>query len=197
MRFMTLVTNLMLLNLLWIVTSLPLFTLGASMSAMYHVVFLYVTKQDESLVKPYFRAFKQSFKQATLVWIPHMLLGLVLVAELYYLSRNETAAIWWVLFGALVALFLLISALIYPMIGRYENTTRNILINSTNLAIRNLFTMFCVVILGISPLALFIILPDMFLYTALFWTFGGFSLIAYVNGIMIMRIFKKYEPKEE
>ena len=70
-RLMTLVTNLMLLNMLWILTSLPLFTMGASLSAMYHVCIQYVTKQDDGLVKLYFKAFKENFKQATLVWIPH------------------------------------------------------------------------------------------------------------------------------
>lgn len=196
-RFMTTVANLMLLNLLWIVTSLPIITIGASTTAMYHVVLQYVNKQDETLLKPYFKSFKQNFKQATLLWIPHGLIGLALVAELFYMTDGQTGAVWWVIFAVLAVAYLLISAMLYPMLARYENTTRNIVINSINLSFRNILPMLSAVVLNITPLALMIIDYNAFLYTALFWTFGGFSLIAYLNSILIMRIFKKYEKPAE
>lgn len=195
-RFMSTVANLMLLNLLWIVTSLPIITIGASTTAMYHVVLQYVNKQDETLLKPYFMSFKQNFKQATLLWIPHGLIGLALVAELFYLTNGQTGSVWWVVFVVLTMIYLLISSMLYPMLARYENSTRNIVINSINLSFRNILPMLSAVVLNITPVALMVIDYNAFLYTALFWTFGGFSLIAYLNAILIMRIFKKYEDPE-
>ena len=198
MRFMALVTNLMLLNLLWLVTSLPIITLGASTTAMYHVVFQYVTKQDDTLIKPFFKSFKENFKQATLLWIPHGLIGLALVAEYSYLTVNGSGAIWWLIFAVFTVVYLLISSMLYPMLARYENTTKAIVFNSINLSVRNFMPMLSTVILNAAPVALILIDYEAFLHTALFWTFGGISLIAYLNGILIMRIFKRYElPQEE
>ncbi|MBO5665890.1 MAG: YesL family protein [Firmicutes bacterium] len=196
-RLMTLVTNLMLLNLLWLLTSLPLFTIGASLSAMYHVCIQYVTRQDDSLMKIYFKAFKENFKQATLVWIPVSLIGCVIVAEWFYLSNTETGAAWWLAFIVLTGLFFLVSGMIFPMIARYRNTTKAIILNSINLSVRNLFSMICVAILNIVPLVLLLEYTDVFLYLGLFWTFGGFALFAYINAAIVMRIFRKYEEPEE
>lgn len=197
MRLMTLVANLIILNMLWLLTSLPLVTMGASTSAMYYVAFKYAGKQDDSVIKPYFRAFKENFKQATLLWIPHSLIGLMLAAELFYLSRSETATIWWIIFGILTALYLLISAMLYPMLARYENTTRSIIINSINLTFRNLFPMMCAVILNVTPLVLCLLFPDVFWRTlGMLWVFGGFALIAYLNSSILLKIFQKYEKPE-
>ena len=195
-RFMTLVSNLILLNLLWLFTSLPLFTIGASLSAKYFVTFQYVTKRDDSVIRAYFRAFKRNFKQATLLWIPHSMVGLAFLATMFYMSNTETSAILWVIFGILMALYLLVSAMIYPMLGRYENTTKAIIFNSMNLTIRNLLTMICVTILNVAPWVLLFGIPNMFFKTGFIWTFGGFSLIAYLNSLMIIRVFRKYETEE-
>jgi len=196
-RFMTLVSNLILLNVLWILTSLPVFTVGASLSALYSVTIKYVYKEDDSAIRAYFRAFKQNFKQATAIWIPHLLIGLALGAGLYYLSATETAAVWWVIFGVIAFLFCLVSGMIYPMLARYENTTTAIIFNSINISVRNLFNMVCVMILNVAPWIFALEFTSVFMYLGLIWTFIGFALIAYLNSIVIVRIFKKYDSQEQ
>lgn len=196
-RLMTLVSNLMLLNLLWLITSLPLVTLGASTTAMYYVTMQYVTKQDDSVFRAYFRAFKENFRQATFLWIPHGLLCVALVVELYYLTLGQTSSLWWLVFGILGGIFCMVSGMLYPMIARYRNSTRAIVINSINLSVRNLFPMLCVTILNLAPIVLLLQFTGTFLYLGLVWSFGGFSLIAYVNSAILLGIFKKYEPREQ
>ena len=196
-RFMNFVTNLILLNLLWIFTSLPIFTAGASTTAMYHVLLQYVNKQDDEVVKPYFRSFKRNFKQATLIWIPHSLLGLALGAELFYLSETGAGVIWWILFVAVAVLYMMVSAMLYPMLGRYENTTRAIIFNSMNLTFRNLLPMVSAAVLNAAPLLLLLLDLEKFLWTSLVWTFGGLTLLCYLNAVIVMRIFRKYEEPEE
>lgn len=198
-RLMTLVSNLIILNLLWIVTSLPLVTLGASTTAMYYVTMQYVKKQDDSVFRAYFRAFKENLKQATVLWIPHGLMCAALAAEMYYLSLGQTDSLWWLIFGILGGLFCMVSGMLYPMLARYRNTTRAIVINSINLSLRNLFPMLCVTILNLAPVVLLMQFTGTFLYLGLVWTFGGFSLIAYVNSAILLGVFKKYgsgEPEE-
>ena len=197
MRFMALVANLILLNLLWLVTSLPIITAGASTTAMFHVVLQYVNKQDDAVFKPFFKSFKENFKQATKIWIPHGLIGLALVAEYFYLTINETGSLWWLIFAVMAGVYLLISGMLYPMLARYENTTRAIVLNSINLSFRNFLPMLPTVILNFAPIGLLMLDNEFFLKLLPLWTFGGFALIAYLDAVVVMRIFRKYENPEE
>ena len=56
--------NLIILNLLWILTSLPIITIGASTTAMYAVAFKYADDTDDAVLKPFFKAFVSNFKKA-------------------------------------------------------------------------------------------------------------------------------------
>ena len=88
MKFMMLITNLVCLNVLWLVCCLPVVTAGAATTAMYYVVFQYITKQDDAVLKPFFRAFKENFRQVTPVWILNLLIGAALAAEIFYLTQS-------------------------------------------------------------------------------------------------------------
>ncbi|MBQ1244270.1 MAG: DUF624 domain-containing protein [Clostridia bacterium] len=48
-RLMTLVTNLVCLNLLWLIGCIPVITAGASTAAMYSVLFAYLTGKDDAV----------------------------------------------------------------------------------------------------------------------------------------------------
>ena len=71
MKFLTLITNLVCLNVLWLLCCLPVVTAGAATVAMYYVIFLYITKQDDTVAKPFFKAFKQRYQEIRLHWIFH------------------------------------------------------------------------------------------------------------------------------
>ena len=44
-------TNLVMLNILWLVCCIPIFTAGAATAAMYHTVFQYHSKEDDELTE--------------------------------------------------------------------------------------------------------------------------------------------------
>ena len=50
MRFLEKAANLMLLNLLWILCSLPIITIGASSTALYTMVFKLLNSENESII---------------------------------------------------------------------------------------------------------------------------------------------------
>ena len=55
------------LNLLWFICSLPIFTIGASTTALYYTS-LKIVRGEESYVGPtFFRAFRENFRQATVL----------------------------------------------------------------------------------------------------------------------------------
>jgi uncharacterized membrane protein YesL len=68
-RIFNAITDIMLINILWLVCSLPIVTMGAATTAAYYVFYHNITGEDERVIKPFFKAFKQSFRQATLLWL--------------------------------------------------------------------------------------------------------------------------------
>lgn len=194
MRVMMLITNLICLNVLWLLCCLPVITAGAATTAMYSVIFQYITKQDDSVLKPFFKAFKENFKTVTPIWVLHLLIGAALGAEVFYLSQGTQ--LWVkVIFGILLFIYVGVSAYLYPILARYHTSRKQALLNSFALSTRHLFTTLCVVVLNAVPVALILFLPEMFWKTILLWTLGGFSLIAFLCGKMILTVLKKYEPQ--
>ena len=65
MRGLTRLADVMILNLLFIVTSLPVVTLGASLTALNFTAMRIGTGECVSVTGDYFRSFRQNFRQAT------------------------------------------------------------------------------------------------------------------------------------
>ena len=196
MKFLTMVTNLVCLNVLWLLCCLPVITAGAATVAMYYVVFQYITKRDDTVVKPFFKAFKENFRSVTPVWILNLLIGLALAAEVFYLSQG--AENWLILvFAVLAFIYIGATSYLYPLIARYDAPIRRAVVNSFALSAKHLFSTVLVVALNVVAPALLIYDINAFWKVGIFWTLGAFALIAYLNGRILLSVFQKYEPAKD
>ena len=75
-RFMTRVGELMLFSVLWILCCLPLVTVGAATAALFRMMFNMKEARSTRLLD-FFRAFRDNFKKATVLWL--ILLGAAMV----------------------------------------------------------------------------------------------------------------------
>ena len=196
MRFMMLVTNLILLNVLWLVGCIPVITAGASTVAMHSVLIGYIKGKDDAVLKPFLKAFKENFRIVTPLWLLNLIVGAVLAAELFYLSTG--AQLWLkVIFGVLLFIYSAATAYLYPLLARYETTAKRALLNCFMLPGRHLLSSVCVVVLNLLPVALMVAFPEVFWKTILIWTLIGFSLIAYLVLRILLPVFGKYETHTE
>ena len=61
------IADIFILNILWIIFSLPIFTIGASTTALYYSM-MQRQRRDESYIhKNFIKAFKENFKQSTIL----------------------------------------------------------------------------------------------------------------------------------
>ncbi len=195
-KFMTLITNLICLNVLWLLCCLPVITAGAATTAMYYVVFQYITKKDDAVLKPFFRAFRENFRTVTPIWILNLLIGAALCAEIFYLSRG--AQLWLiVIFAVLLFIYGGASLYLYPLLARYDAPVRTSILNSFTLAIRHFVSTAFVIGLHAVPVLLALFAPEQFWKFSIVWLMGGFSLIAYLTGRILMTVFQRHEPSSE
>ena len=80
--FMGKVADLIILNILAVICSLPIFTIGASWTALYFVTIRMVRKEESYIVKDFFRSFKENFKQATTIWLIVLVMSAVLAGDI-------------------------------------------------------------------------------------------------------------------
>ena len=196
-RLLSKVADLMILNMLFIVTSLPIVTIGASLTALNFVALRYPKNQYESIPRDYLRSFKQNFRQATISWGVLVLVGAALAAW-YVLVTNLTLGavvqlillvIWYVLAVAFVGT----AFWVFPYLSRFEGSTREVFRNARLMSWRHpLATLTVVAIVGLS-LLLTVFYPQLIGY-GLFWFVIGFAAVAVLQGLMFARVFRKYAP---
>jgi uncharacterized membrane protein YesL len=195
MRGLTRLADVIILNLLFIATSLPLFTIGASLTALNFTAMRIATGECNAVSADYFRSFQRNFRQATVIWL--VLLGLVVVLAAWYvvvtnltfgsLAELLLLAAWYVLaFNvAVMALF------VFPYLASFEGSIRQVFRNARLLSWKHPFTALAALALIALSITVTVFYPQVTGY-GLFWFFIGFAGIAVANGHLFTRVFSKY-----
>ena len=131
------------LNILWLVCSLPIVTIGASTTALFYVTLKMAEDRDDGLTRMFFKAFRENFKPATKLWLILLAVGSFLAADGFVLRRMWSENIFWtlltaVLIGAAV-LYGIVLLYAFPLLARFENTTFGILKTAFLVGVRYLF----------------------------------------------------------
>ena len=162
------------LNLLWMLCSIPIVTIGASTTALYYASLKIVRGEESYAGRMFFRSFKENFRQATQLWLILLGVGLFLGADgyiLYHLRQSSTgtlAVIWTVILAVVIAaavLYVIVLEYVFPLLASVSNTNRAMLKNSfligthylfaTILVFAVHFAMFFVVVAWFTPLIVF------------------------------------------
>ena len=198
MQKMTHITNLLLVNVLWLLCTIPIVTAGAATTAMYSVLFSYRRKESDSVLKPFFKAFGQNFLRSTLCWLVLLALGAAIGYDIILIIYGAENQIFLCIPVIIVGLLVIITGTyLFPQLALFDNKLRSILKNGFLLFVLNLFPSIAMIILTWLPWILLLCIPQLFWITLPLWVLIGFSLCAYINTYLLQNIFKKYIPASE
>ena len=194
MRFIATIGQACYLGILWLVTSIPVITAGASTVALYTVMLRLVKNEDGALTSSYFRAFKENFKQATLVWLILFALGVFLGVDAYVLTHMWSENTFWALISAafigVLIVYTMVLLYIFPLMAVFENTVKMMFLNSLMTAVRYLF---CTILMAaVVAIAAYI---TIYLFTPFFLIAEG--LIAMAHAYLLQGVFHALMPAEE
>lgn len=198
MRFLSRLFDLMVLNLLCIVCSLPIITAGASITALYSVTLKMVRGEESYIFKGFLKAFKENFKQSTLLWLIMAAVGILIYVDYQAASLlpGNMIKTFRILIGALIVIYSMVLVYVFPYTARFENTIKNILKNSLLISILNLPWTALVILCPIALVFTTFLTTQTIIYGSLIWIIFGFSGIAYLSSIIFRRIFEKYEAQD-
>ena len=163
-RFLTKAANLMILNVLTLVCCVPVFTAGAAITAMHYVLLRMVRDEDGYIVKTYFRAFKDNFKQATAVWLFYLVLFAFFIVDIMLIRQNPDVLphfMIYILSAAAMVLFMTVQW-IFPLIMRFENPVSVNVKNAILLMVAQLPRTLLMTVIWAVPVAVFAFLCTRF-----------------------------------
>ena len=166
MVFLRRVTDLIVLNLLWVVCSLPIITAGAATSALYYVTLKMVRDEESLVAESFFRSFKENFKQATAMTALFLGGGALLALEIWItmsMGGGQFSALLGV-FLVLTVVFLGVVLYTFPLQAWFINPVSATLKNALLLSIRNFPSTVWMLFLNLLPLIIVA-----FSWNALFW----------------------------
>ncbi|HEY9308702.1 MAG TPA: DUF624 domain-containing protein [Microbacterium sp.] len=198
MRFLTRVADLMILNLVFIATAIPIVTLGAALTALNFTAMRIVRGQCDAVTRDYFRSFRQNFRQATLLGLLVILVTVALGAWYVVLTGGSLDAgaqlillVVWYLVAFAFALNLLF---VFPYLANFEGTIREVLRNARLLSWRHpLVAIMSLAIIGLA-IVVTVFSPAVTAY-GLLWLAIGFAAIAFLTGVLFTRVFDTYAPQ--
>lgn len=178
-------------NFLWIIFSLPLFTIGASTTALFYVIGKAVRDEDVKIIKDYWKSFKQNFKQATIIWMIIAVIFFIVYSNISNIKifGNMSRFILPVQVAILIELGI-VTIYIFPILSRYNMTMINAFKSSFFMGNRNIITtLLCIASFVVVGFLLYQF-PGLFILMPV-------SLYAICSYALIYRLFLKYVPEEK
>ena len=191
--------DVMIVNLLWLLTSVPIITLGASTAARYSVLRSPGEKRYASSVFVlFFSAFARNFKKATglflLLLIPGALVGINAVMLLYGLLAE--GILGYLICGLSLVLFVSLWIYVFPLTVTFENGIFKTAANALVLSVAHFPTTVLVMLLSLIPVLVLLFFTNFFYKTLFIWIFLVAALIAKANALLVERVLKRYIPTQ-
>lgn len=181
------------LNILWLICSIPIITIGASTTALYYTTHKVLRGGRGYVGKSFFSSFKQNFKQSTLIWLIFLILGVICILDTYImyqmLVNGSSLGIFYYIFLIIGVILIFMVCTIFPYIARFENTTKQVLKNSVFIMVANFpKILICSVFLLIEVLLIYL-LPILIIIMPV--------LITICMDLFLEKVFRKYMSLED
>ena len=193
MQYIIKIFDCMCLSIIWLLLCIPVITAGASTTAMYETMHRYIRKDEGTLWRTFWGAFRTNFKRSTRVWLVALVVAALLAADVLVF---RTLAINGHLLGQLYLLILVLCCVavtwmvyLFAYAARFHGSARDVLRISLLLLVAHplkalaVFVLVAVgILLGIMAPGLLTILP------------AGVCLL---TGMILDGVFTMHLPQQE
>lgn len=194
MIFLSNLTDIVVLNVLCFICCIPIITIGPSVTAMHYVTLKIVRDEEIYVLRDYFKAFKENFKQSVIAWLVFLVITAVFFVDYLILKDMglENTKVFFMIIGAIYLLVCLTMMYVFPLMARFENSLKQTVKNALFMSILHIFKTIVMAVIYAIP---FVLLP-LHYNVLMFFLLVGLSGPAYFNSFIWKSIFKKYEPEK-
>lgn len=189
------IADIFLLNLIFVITCIPVVTIGASLTALHYISMKMIKGEEGYIIRGFLKAFKDNFRQATGIYLIMALIGVVLGTDIYFWMNLEGTFATVMSAVSIAAGCVWYCGLIYvfALQATFENPVKRTLVNSFLVALQQFpITLFLAVYYGV--IIYFII---QFFVVDAFMVLYGFGLTAFGSAVLYRAALKKYVEKAQ
>lgn len=192
-RFMGTLFDFTLLNWAFMLTCIPVFTIGASLTAMHATMLAYVDNDATALSKTYFKNFRKNFKQATIAFLLLAVAFLILGFNIAFWRKFDSLFAMPILVVVIVvtAALIFITELVFPLISRFQNTLKQSFKNAALMSLPSFFRVLMLIGIDVAAFGLFYLTN---IGRAMFIIFG-FAFWLYLKAFVQRTIFAKFSDE--
>lgn len=194
MRFLTLLVDLVIVNLMTLIFMIPVVTAGGSLAAMNYVLFHLRRKDETYVMRMFIKSFKENFKQG----IPEGLLFLLMVCiagvDLWAMHGSESRMLTFlmIIISIIAAFFIVVFVYVFALQSRYENTVKETFLNAFRLAIGNLLRTILMMVLWVIWIGGMLYFHR---FSMLVFVIYGLTLPGYLCTMLYDPVFAKLEKE--
>lgn len=180
------------LDLLWLVTSLPLITIGASTTALIYSC-MKLREDDGYTTTNFFHSFRENFRQSTAIWLLYAVVGALLGWSLIYWNQTDssTLKIGWAVTIALLIPYCLSLLYVFAVQAKFVNTVKDTIHYAMILSIKHFkFTIQMVIMMAV----MIYLNVETIVWANYLTLFLGVGLVAYLFSVYYAHIFEGYLP---
>ena len=195
MRFLSRLVDLVALNVITLLYSIPLITMGGAITAMNYVL-LHLVREDETYITSMFRkSFRENFRQGILEGLLVLAAAGITAADMWYLhgSESKAATLLMIIITVIAIMVFVTCVYMFALQSRYENTVTGTVINAMRLAVGNLPKSAGIALIWIIWILILVYLHNAAALAIL--TFG-FSLPGYLCMMICDRLFENLESEK-
>jgi uncharacterized membrane protein YesL len=199
-RFMTKLGIIIAANIMFMLLSIPFFTIGAGLSALYYVMFR--TLRSDGGVNPFkefWAGLKMNFKQATISWILFVLLIAFLLVDIR-ICNAAGGTLGYLKIGAYAigAVAVILYLYLIPVMAAFQDSLPHLIRNAAYFIGKKPWKALVILFFDIFPFVLTFSDLQMLPLYAFLWVLCGFGLQAMLGAALLLPEFEPYlTPKEE
>ena len=192
-QFLNKIVDIVFLSILWIVFSLPIFTMGASSAALYYTANKVIRHSRSHVLVEFWRAFRSNFKKATITNLILMVIYFFVIENIYLYHTPEFGVVVGkplYIFNLILGVIVTIWALqMFPYMARFENKLKTSMKVCVYFMIRHFITSILLVGLFFVAVIVFYLLP-----VTIFILPAGYMLVA---TFLLEPIYRRYMSDED
>jgi len=191
-------SDMIILNLLFVVCCLPIVTIGASCTALSYVMLKIREGEEGYITRSFFKSFKQNFRQATVIWLILLAAAIIMFLD-FRIMRSYEGTMGTVIRVSVylgVIIWFMVFMYVFPMLARFENSIKQTLQNSLLLALANAPKTLIMLIIMIGSIFLTLWNATTLVWGILVWLLVGFATVSYINCVFQVPMFHKLMPPQ-
>ena len=186
---LSLLADMIVVNCLYLLCCIPIFTIGAARVALYCVGMCWARRESAG-VKKYISVFISSIKSTFALWATVLLCGVFLIADIPYESIGVCALV------ILTVLYLFVASQIFLLASQFDNSFKQTIANAFLISFAYPIRSIVHIILLVLPVVVFLFLPKVFVHAGLLWFLLYFSLEVYLDSLIIRPVYARLQTQK-